>query len=186
MMNLKYLYDREIQNYKQKNDQVSSVNEKMVNFLKTTNNRLIIYFPSLEANRLSVLRSYHGLRMSLDAGMRRPMNTIVELSPEQAQTPTDELHFSREQSRMSLSSLAQGKSRYIYIYERFYFDLGTLTNVFSTIVAMTKKAKANVTFQNEEQSKLPSTKQTLSVPEQTRYIFLRETRRKKFFVFVVR
>jgi hypothetical protein len=52
--------------------------------------------------------------MSIDAGMRRPMNTIVELSPEQAQTSAGELDFSREQSRMSLSSLAQGKSRYIY------------------------------------------------------------------------
>jgi hypothetical protein len=65
--------------------------------------------------------------------------------------------------------------------------IGTLTNVFSTIVAMTKKAKANVvTFQNDEQSKLPSTKQTLLVPENTRYIYFLDTRRSKVFVFVVR
>ena len=146
MMNLKYLYNKEIQNYKQKNDQVSSVNEKMVNFLKTANNRLTIYFLSLEANRLSVLRSYHGLRVSMDAGMRRPMNTIVELSPEQAQTPADELDFGREQSRMSLSSLAQGKSRYTYIYMRFYFVFRNVNECFLNDCCYDEKSKSKCCY----------------------------------------
>ena len=46
--------------------------------------------------------------MSLDYGSRRPMNTIMELSPEQAQTSPEELDFSRDSTGLSLSPLAQG------------------------------------------------------------------------------
>ncbi len=48
--------------------------------------------------------------MSIDAGAaRRPISTIVELSPDQAQTSTEDLHFGRELHRMSLTPLAHGK-----------------------------------------------------------------------------
>jgi len=64
-----------------------------------------------EANRLSALQSYRSLRMSIDAGRSRlPMNTIVELSPEQAQTSTEDL------PRMSLTPLAQGNYISFFIY----------------------------------------------------------------------
>ena len=50
-----------------------------------------------EAERLSILQSYRGVRMSIDASaIRRPMSTIVELSPEQAQTSSEDLNFGRE------------------------------------------------------------------------------------------
>lgn len=76
--------------------------------------------------------------MSLDQGNRRPMNTIVELSPEQAQISPEEIDFSRDSGGVSLSPLAQG----------------TLTNVFSTIVAMSKKSKMNsVNFHPESETK---------------------------------
>lgn len=48
--------------------------------------------------------------MSIDAGAtHRPMSTIVELSPEQAQTSSEDLNFGRELPRMSLTPLAHGK-----------------------------------------------------------------------------
>ena len=63
----------------------------------------------LEANRLAVLQSYRGVRMSVDAGnTRRPMSTIVELSPDQAKTSTEDLDFRRDLPRMSLTPLAHG------------------------------------------------------------------------------
>ena len=49
--------------------------------------------------------------MSTDKGARRPMNTIVELSPDQAQISPDELDFSRGSTGASLSPLAQGSAR---------------------------------------------------------------------------
>lgn len=67
-------------------------------------------FVRLENNRLAALRSYRGIRMSLDQGNRRTMNTIVELSPEQAQTSPEEIDFSRDSGGVSLSPLAQGKN----------------------------------------------------------------------------
>ena len=39
-----------------------------------------------EGQPLSALQSYRAVRMSMDAGVRRPMSTIVELSPDQALT----------------------------------------------------------------------------------------------------
>lgn len=69
----------------------------------------------LEADKLSVLKSYRGVRMSVDAGTsRRPMSTIVELSPEQAQTSSEDLHFGKEIPRVSLTPLAHGNTRGIY------------------------------------------------------------------------
>lgn len=66
----------------------------------------------LETDKLSVLRSYRGVRMSVDAGTsRRSMSTIVELSPEQAQTSSEDLHFGKEIPRVSLTPLAHGKTR---------------------------------------------------------------------------
>ena len=47
--------------------------------------------------------------MSIDGSTRRPMSTIVELSPDQANTSTEELDFDRELTKMSLTPLAQGE-----------------------------------------------------------------------------
>ncbi len=43
--------------------------------------------------------------MSVDTA-RRSMSTIVELSPDQANTSTEDLRFGRELPRMSLTPLA--------------------------------------------------------------------------------
>jgi len=62
----------------------------------------------LEANRLAHSRSYRRIYISNDGSVRRPMSTIVELSAEQALTPTDDHGFDQEETRTSLSPLAQG------------------------------------------------------------------------------
>ena len=50
--------------------------------------------------------------MSMDSSaIRRPMSTIVELSPDQAKTSSEDLNFRREIPRMSLTPLAHGKIR---------------------------------------------------------------------------
>jgi hypothetical protein len=92
--------------------------------------------------------------MSIDAGVRRPMGTIVELTPDQAHTSADDLHFGRGSARISLTPLAQG----------------TLTSVFSTIVAMSKKTKpTTVTSEkHEEQEKRPLTTELSIVAERFR------------------
>ncbi|CAF3677107.1 unnamed protein product [Rotaria sordida] len=123
-----------------------------------------------EANRLAALRSYRGVRMSIDGGRRRrPISTIVELSPDQANTSSEDLEFSQETSRVSLGPLAHG----------------TLTSVFSTIVAMSKRTKTNVvTFQEEEeeqeqeqeQENLSPTTETNFVTEKTKSIRKNKTR----------
>lgn len=47
--------------------------------------------------------------MSVDAGnTRRPMSTIVELSAEQAQASSEDLHVDGDLARMSLTPLAHG------------------------------------------------------------------------------
>jgi hypothetical protein len=46
--------------------------------------------------------------MSIDMGARRPMGTIVELSPDQAHSSSEDLHVSRELPRMSLTPLVHG------------------------------------------------------------------------------
>jgi hypothetical protein len=51
--------------------------------------------------------------MSIDSNQRRPMSTIVELSPDQAQTSTEDSNFRRELPRMSLTPLAQSKTLFI-------------------------------------------------------------------------
>ncbi|CAF2952776.1 unnamed protein product [Rotaria sp. Silwood2] len=53
-------------------------------------------------------RSYCGVRMSVDCDRRRPITTIVELSPDQGNTSSEDLHFSQETPTMSLTLLAQG------------------------------------------------------------------------------
>ena len=60
-------------------------------------------------NQHSHLRSYGNTRMSIESNLRRPMNTIVELSAEQTQTSIEDLDFSRDEIKTSLSPLAQGK-----------------------------------------------------------------------------
>ena len=63
----------------------------------------------LEANKLVALQSYQGIRMSIDAGVRRPMSTIVELSAEPVYTSRKNSNIDRELlPRMSLTPLAQG------------------------------------------------------------------------------
>ncbi|CAF4604738.1 unnamed protein product [Rotaria sp. Silwood1] len=128
-----------------------------------TDRQLSLLSQHEEANRLAALRSYHGVRMSLDGGRRRPISTTVELSPDQANTSSEDLQFSQKASRMSLTPLAYG----------------TLTNVFSTIVAMSKRAKTNiVTFQEEEeqeQENLPRTTETNFVTEKTKSMQKYET-----------
>lgn len=57
------------------------------------------------------------------------MGTIVELSPDPANTTSDDLSlFNHDTPRLSLTPLAHG----------------TITSVFSTIVAMSKKNKTNI------------------------------------------
>ncbi|CAF3402574.1 unnamed protein product [Rotaria sp. Silwood1] len=130
-----------------------------------TDRQLSLLSQHEEANRLAALHSYRGVRMSLDGGRRRPISTIVELSPDQANTSSEDLQFGQEVPRMSLTPLAQG----------------TLTNVFSTIVAMSKRAKTNiVTFQEEEeeekeQEKLPLTTETNFVTEKIKSMRKYET-----------
>ncbi|CAF4748241.1 unnamed protein product, partial [Rotaria sp. Silwood2] len=103
--------------------------------------------------------------MSVDCGRRRPINTIVELSPDQENTSSEDLQLSQETPRMLLTPLAQG----------------TLTNVFSTIVAMSKRTKTNVvTFQEEEEQeqekeKLPVTTEPSFVTEKTKSMRKYET-----------
>jgi hypothetical protein len=54
------------------------------------------------------------MSMSVDTGAaRRPMSTIVELSPDQAKSSPEDLHFRRELPRMSLTPLAHSKIRFI-------------------------------------------------------------------------
>jgi len=52
--------------------------------------------------------------MSIDTNVRRPMSTIIELSPNQAHTSSEDLHFGRDLARMSLTPLAHGKKLFIY------------------------------------------------------------------------
>ncbi|CAF2147989.1 unnamed protein product [Rotaria magnacalcarata] len=73
--------------------------------------------------------------MSMDHGAQRSKTSIVELSPDQAHTSAEDLSTVREPSRMSLAPLVYG----------------TLTNMFSTIVAMSKKTKSNVLTVDEEE-----------------------------------
>jgi hypothetical protein len=47
--------------------------------------------------------------MSNEAGVRRPMSTIVELSPDQTRMSIEDLDLSRDETRTSLSPLAQGE-----------------------------------------------------------------------------
>lgn len=68
-----------------------------------------MFYIHLEANKLAALKSYRGVRMSVDITSRRPMSTIVELSPEQAQTSTEDLNFGRDLPRLSLTPLAHSK-----------------------------------------------------------------------------
>ncbi|CAF2722847.1 unnamed protein product [Rotaria sp. Silwood2] len=56
----------------------------------------------------AALRSYCGVRMSVNCDRRRPITTIVELSPDQGNTSSEDLHFSQETPTMSLTLLAQG------------------------------------------------------------------------------
>ncbi|CAF1529536.1 unnamed protein product, partial [Adineta steineri] len=99
-----------------------------------TENRFSMINERDEANKLTAIRSYHGVRMSIDSTTRRPISTIVELSPDQAYTSGETKLLECEQRRMSLTPLVQG----------------TLTNVFSTIVAMSKKTKLNTVTVPEE------------------------------------
>lgn len=61
-------------------------------------------------NKLAALRSYRGVRMSIDGGKRRPVNTIVELSPDHAHTSSEDLEYHHEPPRLSLTPLAHGKN----------------------------------------------------------------------------
>ena len=69
---------------------------------------LDLYCSTVEVNQYSYLQSYGNTRMSIESNLRRPMNTIVELSPEQTHTSIEDLDFSRDETRTSLSPLAQG------------------------------------------------------------------------------
>lgn len=70
------------------------------------------------------MQSYRSLRMSIDAGRSRiPMNTIVELSPEQAQASTEDLHFGRDLPRMSLTPLAQSTRLHNIVISFLFFSV---------------------------------------------------------------
>ncbi|CAF2881597.1 unnamed protein product [Rotaria sp. Silwood2] len=83
---------------------------KKVNYAKKKHYWIhhVFYLNYLKANRSAALRSYCGIRMSVDCDRRRPISTIVELSPDQGNTSSDDLHFSQETPTMSLTPLAQG------------------------------------------------------------------------------
>lgn len=68
------------------------------------------------ANRLDALKSYHGVRMSIDSDTRRPISTIVELSSNQVHMSSEDLEYKFEQPRMSLIPLVHGKN-FFYYYE---------------------------------------------------------------------
>ncbi|CAF1395631.1 unnamed protein product [Rotaria magnacalcarata] len=120
-----------------------------------TERALSIISEEEEVTRLSVLRSYRGVHMSIDGVIRRPISTIVELSPDQAHPSAEELGYTKEQPRMSLIPLAHG----------------TLTSVFSTIVAMPKRAKTNVVnMQDSVEEKLPITTETHFVTDKSKPI----------------
>ncbi|CAF1603901.1 unnamed protein product [Rotaria sp. Silwood1] len=100
-----------------------------------------------DANRFSISRSYCGIHMSTDSSIRRQMTTIVELSPEQAQTSTKDLDLEREETMTSLIPLAQG----------------TLASAFSTLFAITANSKpTTVDSQTKESKPLLSIKETTS------------------------
>ena len=136
-----------------------------------------------EGQPLSALQSYRAVRMSMDAGVRRPMSTIVELSPDQALTSVENLHFARDLPRPSLTPLAQGE----HAFPSSPFGLrsrtpGTLTNVFSTVVAMSKKSRPNVVISHENQRNAPTSPTS---PERIQYPFVPscvETVTRRFLV----
>ena len=168
-MTLKCLFDSVSQSYRLKEDSVLSVNPKKVSASNHGRWALITWavpFPS-EVNQLSPLRSYRGARKSIDVGVLRPMSTIVELSPDQAQMSSEDFGFLREGPRLSLTPLAQGKTctngRHESIAVMDYPLQGTLTSVFSSIIAMSKKNKANiVTVPELPEEEIQTTESTTS------------------------
>lgn len=112
MMILKRSFDSDCLNCNLKDASVLWVNPKKVSDL---NDIRLIWIASsvyvlLEISRLAPLRSFRGVRNSIDCGVRRPMSTIVELSPDQAHASSEELGFVRDLPRLSLTPLAQGKT----------------------------------------------------------------------------
>jgi hypothetical protein len=61
----------------------------------------------IEANRLAALRLYRGVRHSSGRDKRRKLNTIVELSPEQARISPENLDLTRESTDAPISSVRQ-------------------------------------------------------------------------------
>ena len=59
----------------------------------------------------TALGLYSGVRLSIDKGVKKPMNTIVELSPDQAQISLEDLGLVEERPTQSLSPLIQGSNR---------------------------------------------------------------------------
>ncbi|CAF4052349.1 unnamed protein product [Rotaria magnacalcarata] len=113
-----------------------------------------------EVNTIAGLRSYRSVRMSVDDNKRRHISTIAELSPDQAYTSSEDLEYSREKSRISLKPLVEG----------------TLSSVFSTIAAMSKRVKTNVANKKEDvDEKLPLTTETKFVTEKSESIRKYET-----------
>lgn len=96
------------------------------------------------------------------------MSTIVELSAEQALTPTDEHGFDQEETRTSLSPLAQGIFIWsFWIKVLFYKILGTLSSVLSTFVAISKMtATTTVNFQQKDRKQLPLSQEENLIPEE--------------------
>ncbi len=128
----------------------------------------MMFVSRLDANRLAYSRLFRGNRSMYDSNQPRPMSTIVELSPEPGQISNDNLDFEQEDKRISLSPLAQGKSISNFL-KKNSFDgvLGTLTSVFSTIMAISKKTGTTTVshYQGEEQMKLSPIEENNSTPE---------------------
>ncbi|CAF1431124.1 unnamed protein product [Adineta ricciae] len=61
-----------------------------------------------EENRLAILRSFRDIRRSVDGNVRRSINAIVELSPDQANLCDDKIKFDQQPRRVSLSPIAHG------------------------------------------------------------------------------
>jgi hypothetical protein len=99
------------------------------------------------------------------------MNTTVELSPGKAQISTEHFNFSREETpKNPLTPLTQGEFVSNLQKKRLILSiLGTLTNLFSAVVAISKESKATIdTFAVKQRKKLPPLQERDSLSEQTR------------------
>ena len=100
--------------------------------------------------------------MSLGNNTGRSMNTIVELSPDRARSVSENSQIDHLLPKMSLTPLAHGNTFIVLSHHKIllHIYLGTLSSVFSTIVAMSKsfnKANETTCQNNDREENLPVT-----------------------------